>query len=144
VSGRRNTRAATLPEHKSPTQPPGTGYRWLPIDDRILDILAAHHGPAGICPSIPRLGKLLGVSGRYVRKRLETMEDAGIVRRIHVFERDDDREWQQRGHRSSHLGRQTSSSYRLLQFRGPPELLPIWWEKQKRRPTPRNCQLLTH
>jgi hypothetical protein len=105
---------------ESPGQPPGTGYRWLPIDDRILDILAAHHGPAGICPKIPRIGQLLGISPRYVRQRLAALEDAAIVQRIHVFERDDDPEWQSRGHRSTHPGRQTSSSYRLLQFRGPP------------------------
>lgn len=107
-------------ERESAGQPPGTGYRWLPIDDRILDALAAHDGPAGICPGIPRIGQLLGVSPRYVRQRLAALESAGIVQRIQVFERGDDPEWQSRGHHSSHLGRQTSSSYRLLQFRGPP------------------------
>jgi hypothetical protein len=113
-------RPAAAPDRNGAAQPPGTAVRRLPIDDRILDMLAAHDGPVGICPSIPRLGALLGVSGRYVRQRLAALEQAGLVERVPVFERHDDPEWRSRGRRSSHPGRQTSSSYRVRQFRRPP------------------------
>jgi hypothetical protein len=120
--------------HERPAQPPGTpasGFELLAIDGRITDLLAAHDGPAGIIPSVPRLAGLLGVSARYVRQRIAAMEAAGLVERVPVFEADDDQEWQRRGRRPSHPRRQTSNTYRLAtprnwrpapaaQFRGPP------------------------
>jgi hypothetical protein len=88
----------------------------LPIDRRLLDLLAAHQGPAGICPTMTRLAGLVGVTRRYVRERLATLEAAGLVERVAVFERDDDLEWKRRraaGFAGERPRRQTSNAYRL-------------------------------
>jgi hypothetical protein len=92
-------------------QPPGHGFGEL--HRRLLDVLAAHDGPAGICPSVPRLAALVGRSRRHVRRVLAELEAAGLVKRVPVFERDDDLEWKRRGRRSSHPRRQTSNTYRM-------------------------------
>jgi DNA-binding transcriptional ArsR family regulator len=92
-------------------QPPGHGFGEL--HRRLLDVLAAHDGPAGICPSVPRLAALVGRSRRHVRRVLAELEAAGLVERVPVFERDDDLEWKRRGRRSSHPRRQTSNTYRM-------------------------------
>jgi DNA-binding transcriptional MocR family regulator len=94
-------------------KPLGHGADLLPLDHQILGLLAAHDGPAGICPSLARVADKLGVSRRHVRRRLAELEAAGLVERVAVFERDDDPEWQRRGRRPSHPRRQTSNSYRL-------------------------------
>jgi hypothetical protein len=83
------------------------------VDRRLLDTLAAHDGPAGICPAVPRLAGLLGVSESSVHRALRRLVSGGLVERIQVFERDDDLEWKRRGRRTSHARRQTSNTYRL-------------------------------
>jgi hypothetical protein len=80
---------------------------------RLLDILAAHDGSAGICPSVPRLAGLVGRTPRHVRRVLAELESAGLIVRVPVFEHDDDLEWKRRGRRSSHPRRQTSNTYRM-------------------------------
>jgi hypothetical protein len=99
-------------------------------------VLAAHNGPAGICPGVPRLAEVLGVSVRYVRERLAELEGAGLVERIYVFETNDDPQWRRRGRRISHARRQTSSTYRLAQFRGPPGTPTNLVEKATPQATP--------
>lgn len=117
--GRGPAAQAARPERKPPGQPPGTpqpAFDLLAVDHRLLATLAAHNGPAGICPRIPRLAGLLGVSARYVRQRLAELERAGLVERIPVFERDDDPQWRRRreaGMAGEQPRRQTSNSYRL-------------------------------
>jgi DNA-binding Lrp family transcriptional regulator len=86
------------------------------LDRRLLDTLAAHDGPAGICPRVPRLAKLLGVSVSTIQRSLGRLEAAGLVERIPVYERDDDLEWKQRqaaGFTGEAPRRQTSNSYRV-------------------------------
>jgi DNA-binding Lrp family transcriptional regulator len=83
------------------------------VDRRLLDTLAAHDGSAGICPAVPRLAGLLGVSESSVHRALRRLVAAGLVERVAVFERDDDLEWKRRDRRSSHARRQTSNTYRL-------------------------------
>jgi len=83
------------------------------LDARLLATLAAHLGPAGIYPSVPRLAALLDVSVSTVHRSLRRLVAAGVVERIPVFERDDDPEWRRRGHLSSHPRRQTTNSYRV-------------------------------
>jgi DNA-binding transcriptional ArsR family regulator len=89
------------------------------LDRRLRETLAAHQGPAGICPTVPRLAGLLGVSVSTVQRSLRRLVAAGLVERVAVHELPDDPEWQRRGHRISHKGRQTSNSYRLLVTPGP-------------------------
>lgn len=89
------------------------------LDRRLLATLAAHQGPAGICPTVPRLARLLDVSVSTVQRSLRRLVAAGLVERIAVHELPDDLEWQRREHRISHKGRQTSNSYRLLVTPGP-------------------------
>ena len=93
--------------------PVSRGAKLLPVDWRLLDVLAAHRGHAGIYPGVPRLVDALKVSDSTVHRSLRRLVAAGLVERIPVFERDDDPEWQRRGHRPSHPRRQTSNSYRL-------------------------------
>jgi Helix-turn-helix domain len=83
------------------------------LDRRLLDTLAAHDGPAGICPSIPRLAALLDVSDSSIHRALRRLVAAGQLVRVAVFERDDDLEWKRRDRRTSHARRQTSNTYRL-------------------------------
>jgi hypothetical protein len=83
------------------------------LDRRLLATLAAHEGPAGICPRVPRLAALLEVSESTLHRALRRLIHAGQLERIPVFERDDDPEWQRRGHRGSRPRRQTTNSYRL-------------------------------
>jgi hypothetical protein len=89
------------------------------LDRRLRETLAAHQGPAGICPTVPRLAHLLGVSVSTVQRSLRRLVAADLVERLAVRELPDDPEWQRRGHRISHKGRQTSNSYRLLVTPGP-------------------------
>jgi len=83
------------------------------LDRRLRETLAAHQGPAGICPTVPRLAALLGVSVPTVQRALRRLVASGLVERVAVYELPDDEEWQRRGHRMRHKGRQTSNSYRL-------------------------------
>jgi hypothetical protein len=83
------------------------------LDRRLVQTLAAHQGPAGICPRVPRLAALLGVSESTLHRALRRVVDAGQVKRIPVHELPEDPEWQRRGHRISHKGRQTTNSYLL-------------------------------
>ena len=83
------------------------------LDRRLLETLAAHEGPVGICPRVPRLAALLGVSVSTVQRSLRRLESADLVERIPVYETDDDLEWKRRRHRVSHARRQTSNTYRL-------------------------------
>ena len=99
---------------QTPVTPTGGG-----LDQRLLDTLAAHEGRGGIYPRVPRLAELLGVSDRTVQRHLADLEAAGLVERVPVFERDNDPEWQRRGHSTSHARRQTSNTYRLLVSPGP-------------------------
>jgi len=94
------------------------------LDRRLLATLAAHEGPAGICPRIPRLAALLGVSESTLHRALRRLVAAGQLERIAVFERDDDPEWQRRGHQGSRPRRQTTNSYRLLVTPGSATLNP--------------------
>jgi hypothetical protein len=113
---------------KSPGQPLGTppanGYKPLPIDDRIVDLLKGHDGPAGICPSLGKLAGILGVTRRYVRKRIAEMEAGGRVERKDVFETQNDPEWQRRGWEINHPRAQTNSTYRLASY-GPRVPTPL-------------------
>ena len=73
------------------------GARWThDLDQRLLGTLAAHQGPAGICPRIPRLARLLGVHVSTVQRSLRRLETAGCIESISVYEREDDPEWKQR------------------------------------------------
>jgi hypothetical protein len=100
---------------KRPAQTPVS----RPVDWRLVDTLAAHQGPAGIYPTVPRLADRLHVSVSTVQRALRRLVAAGVVERVAVFELPDDPEWQRRGHRMSHKGRQTSNSYRLAVTPGP-------------------------
>jgi DNA-binding Lrp family transcriptional regulator len=91
------------------------------FDRRLLETLAAHQGPGGIYPTVPRLARLLGVHVSTVQRSLRRLEAAALVERTDVFEDENDLEWKRRDHRISHRGRQTASSYRLV---GRGELLP--------------------
>jgi hypothetical protein len=102
-----------VPDDETAAQTPVTQGKLDDLDGRLLDMLAAHHGRSGIHPGVPRLAQLLGVSVRTVQRRLAGLETAGYVRRVAVHEAPDDAEWQRRGHRSSHPGRQTSNTYQL-------------------------------
>jgi Helix-turn-helix domain len=89
----------------------------LDVDRRLFDVLAAHDGPAGICPRVPRLAKLLGCSVSTVQRSLRRLEAAGMVETVPVFERDDILEWKRRlaaGFTGEQPRRQTSNSYRVL------------------------------
>jgi hypothetical protein len=94
------------------------------LDRRLLAALAAHEGPAGICPRVPRLAALLTVSESTLHRALRRLVDAGQLERLPVFECDDDPEWRRRGHQPSHPRRQTSNSYRLLVTPGSATLNP--------------------
>ena len=101
-------------DDESPAQTPvSRDAKLLPVDWRLFDVLAAHRGRAGIYPAVPRLVDALKVSDSTVHRSLRRLAAAGLVERIPVFERDDDPEWQRRGHRTRHAKRQTSNSYRL-------------------------------
>jgi hypothetical protein len=94
-------------------QTPVTQSKLDALDRRLLDMLAAHEGRSGIHPGVPRLAELLSVTVRTVQRRLARLESTSYLRRIAVHETPDDAEWQRRGHRSSHPGRQTSNTYQL-------------------------------
>jgi DNA-binding Lrp family transcriptional regulator len=94
-------------------QTPVTQGKLDGLDRRLLDVLAAHEGRSGIHPGVPRLAELLGVTVRTVQRHLRGLETTGLVERIAVHEAPEDAEWQRRGHRISHKGRQTSNTYQL-------------------------------
>jgi DNA-binding transcriptional ArsR family regulator len=115
-------------DDESPAQTPvSRDAKLLPVDWRLFDVLAAHRGRAGIYPAVPRLVDALKVSDSTVHRSLRRLAAAGLVERIPVFERDDDPEWQRRGHRTRHAKRQTSNSYRrapVSRGLGKPQLRP--------------------
>jgi hypothetical protein len=101
---------------KAPAQTP-VARRTDELDRRLLDTLAAHQGPAGICPGVPRLARLLGVHVSTIQRALLRLERAGRLKRIEVFETDDDLEWKRRlaaGFPGERPRRQTANSYVLL------------------------------
>ncbi len=104
-----------MAERKSAAQTP-VSRETAELDRRLLDTLAAHEGPAGICPRVPRLASLLDVSVSTVQRSLRRLVEAGLIERVPVYERDDDVEWKQRlaaGFCGERPRRQTSNSYRV-------------------------------
>jgi DNA-binding Lrp family transcriptional regulator len=94
----------------------------LPIDHRLLQQLASY-GPRAIYPSVPELARKVGCSPRWVQKRLDHLEAHGHLERVAVYERPGEPDWDARGRRVEHKGRQTSNTYRLRpQFTPPGEL----------------------
>jgi DNA-binding Lrp family transcriptional regulator len=94
----------------------------LPVDHRLLQALAGY-GPRAIYPSVPELARRVGYSPRWVQKRLDYLEAHGHLERVAVYELPGEPDWDVRGRRIEHKGRQTSNTYRLRpEFTPPGEL----------------------